>query len=448
MSTDSASKPHISNMDASTKALSSVLIGLSAALAVVVGGIVLLSALDNDDKVKKPIAEAPQAVIPDTIETTAQGGAVFTPEQLDKFKLYEGERSTFDPDLAFEPGEVLLAAPPQGFEAKIRAEGFRIKEYVNLGAIDLQIVRVETPKGMSVEEAVRKLSALLPGVTIDANHHFETSAVPGANAREMAGWSQLSPACGKGLKIGQIDSGVDLTHPALLGQNVRYQAFAKSGRKPGPANHGTAVAAMLVGKASWGGLLPGAELYAANMFEIDDNGKKVGSSVGLLKAVNWLSTHKVHAINMSIAGSDNKVVRKALRLAQRANLLMIAAAGNWGRADKPAYPAGYKEVVAVTATRGTELIYSHANQGDYIDFAAPGVAIYTAQPGGGGKAQSGTSFATPYITAMAAVLAKGGRTPDAGTLRKALSKATRDLGKPGKDTVYGFGYVMARPACK
>ena len=205
---------------------------------------------------------------------------------------------------------------------------------------------------------------------------------------------------------------------------------------------------MLVGKASWGGLLPGAELFAANMFEINENGKKVGSSVGLLKAINWLSTHQVHAINMSIAGSDNKIVRKALRLAQRANLLMIAAAGNWGSASKPAYPAGYKEVVAVTATRGTELIYSHANQGDYIDFAAPGVAIYTAQPGGGGKAQSGTSFATPYITAMAAILSKAGRTPDAATLRKALSKATRDLGKPGKDEVFGFGYVTARPACK
>jgi len=73
------------------------------------------------------------------------------------------------------------------------------------------------------------------------------------------------------------------------------------------------------------------------------------------------------------------------------------------------------------------------------------VGIYTALAGGGGKAQSGTSFATPYITA---ILNKAGKTPTANDLRRALSTATRDLGKPGKDDIFGYGYVNARPACK
>ncbi|CAA7618429.1 hypothetical protein MCP1_2190001 [Candidatus Terasakiella magnetica] len=94
------------------------------------------------------------------------------------------------------------------------------------------------------------------------------------------------------------------------------------------------------------------------------------------------------------------------------------------------------------------MIYSHANQGSYVDFAAPGVGIYTALAGGGGKAQSGTSFATPYITAMAAILNQAGKTPTPNDLRRALSTATRDLGKPGKDNIFGYGYVNARPACK
>lgn len=169
--------------------------------------------------------------------------------------------------------------------------------------------------------------------------------------------------------------------------------------------------------------------------------------MGLLKSVDWIAGQHVDAVNLSIAGSDNKVVRKAFDIAKKSNLLLIAAVGNWGRADKPAYPAAYEHVVAVTATKGEELIYSHANQGDYVDFAAPGVGIYTAQPGGGGKAQSGTSFASPYITAMAAILAKAGKTPDAASLRKLLSTATRDLGRAGKDSVFGYGYVKARPAC-
>ena len=122
--------------------------------------------------------------------------------------------------------------------------------------------------------------------------------------------------------------------------------------------------------------------------------------------------------------------------------------GNWGRSDKPAYPAAYSHVVAVTATKGAELIYSHANSGSYVDFAAPGVGIYTALPGGGGKLQSGTSFATPYITVMAAILSKAGKTPTSADLRKLLSTATKDLGKAGKDNIFGYGLVKARPACK
>ena len=87
--------------------------------------------------------------------------------------------------------------------------------------------------------------------------------------------------------------------------------------------------------------------------------------------MDWLASKKVDAVNMSVAGGDNKVVRKALDIANRQKLLLIAAVGNWGRSDKPAYPAAYKEVVAVTAIKGGELIYSHANTGKYVDFAAP-----------------------------------------------------------------------------
>lgn len=447
------STPKKKGMDSDTKTLTMIVAGLGAVFVVVVGGLGAYSYFNQPEKSKRTIvaqtdaaagAMAPQGSTPSNTTTIA----LSTPKK-DLFQAYEGPRSTFDPDRAFEPGEVIIAEPPSGFEDKINAAGFRVMEHVNLGRLGIGIVRVATPAGMSVPNAIKKLATILPGVTIDANHQYEeSSAKVGDNPREMAGWSNLSPTCGTGLILGQIDSGVDMSHPALNGQKVEYQAFTKSGRQPGPPDHGTAVAAMLVGKPDWGGLLPGAKLYAANMFEIDENGKKVGSAVGLMKAVDWLATKNVHAVNLSIAGSDNKVVRKAFDLAKTANLMLVAAVGNWGSADKPAYPAAYNHVVAVTATKGEELIYSHANQGKYVDFAAPGVGIYTAQPGGGGKPQSGTSFASPYITAMAAILTKAGKTPDATALRKTLSKATRDLGKPGKDTVFGYGYVKARPACK
>jgi len=443
-----AQKP---GMDSDTKTLTSIMVGMGAVVVLILGGVGAYTYFDQPEKPKRTIVaqkDAPPAFQADATPSMSPQRKA----RIEAFNAFEGLRSTFNPDRAYEPGEVIIAEPPADFEDKIRPAGFRVKEHINLGRLGLSIVRISTPPAMSVPDAIKKLAILLPGVTIDANTQFEesaaTTAKAGSNPRAMAGWDKLSPTCGTGLVIGQIDSGVDVTHPALVGQKVKYKAFTKAGRKPGPPDHGTAVAAMLVGTAEWGGLLPGAQLYAANMFEINEKGKKVGSAVGLLKAVDWLATQKVHAVNLSIAGGDNKVVRKAFTLAQKADLLLIAAVGNWGRTDKPAYPAAYDHVVAVTATKGAELIYSHANQGKYVDFAAPGVGIYTALAGGGGKPQSGTSFATPYITAMAAILSKAGKTPTATDLRRMLSKATRDLGKPGKDTVFGYGYVKARPVCK
>ena len=113
--------------------------------------------------------------------------------------------------------------------------------------------------------------------------------------------------------------------------------------------------------------------------------------------------------------------------------------------NKPAYPAAYKRVFAVTALNEKKLVYSPANQGKYIDFAAPGVKIWTAVPGGG-RFQSGTSMASPFIVVMIAQeRAKGGKS--AGALRKKLKGAAVDLGKKGKDKIFGFGLVTQEHKC-
>lgn len=357
--------------------------------------------------------------------------------------------STFNPDTEFEQGEVVVVDPPPGFAEKASTSGFYIIERTQLKNLGIEVIRLSTPRGMGVKEAIRVLAKQFPGVTVDANNRFDPSVGrEDANARIMGGWESLAPDCGKDLVLGMIDSGIDMSHPALKGQRIEYQEFYKPDRLPAPPDHGTGVAAMLVGRAEWGGLVPGAQLYAANMFEINEEGKKVGSAIGLIKSMDWIASKKVDAVNMSVAGGDNKVVRKALDIAKKQNLLLIAAVGNWGRSDKPAYPAAYPEVVAVTALKGGELIYSHANTGKYVDFAAPGVGIWVATPGGGGEIQSGTSYATPYITAIAAVLRKSGRAGSPEEFKNLLTKVTKDLGSPGKDDVFGTGAVRAKPSCK
>jgi subtilisin family serine protease len=361
-----------------------------------------------------------------------------------------GGSKTFNPDTSYEKGELIVINPPKSFSSGIRSLGYRVIETVEISGLKIVVQRLSVPAGVSVPKAIRQLRSRYPGVEIDANHQFDPSGAvefPKKIARALIRWTKAPANCGKGVRIGMIDAGVDVTHPALKGQKVIYRSFHKKGRKEGPKDHGTAVAAIMVGTPEWGGLLPGAELRAANMFEYNEEGRKVGNAIGLLKAANWLINENVHIINLSVAGADNKVLRRIFQKALEKKLVMVAAGGNWGRADKPAYPAAYKGVIAVTAISDQGLIYSKANTGKYIEFAAPGVRVYTAALGGGGRLQSGTSFATPFITALMGLEIAKGNAKTASALSALLKKNVKDLGLPGRDDVFGWGFARRKPNC-
>ena len=181
------------------------------------------------------------------------------------------------------------------------------------------------------------------------------------------------------------------------------------------------------------------------MFEINEEGKAVGNAIGLVKAINWLVKERVEVVNMSIAAADNKIVRTAVGIAKRKGLVMVAAASNWGR-TRPAYPAAYDDVLTITAVSIKKKVYARANRGAYIDFAAPGVRMWTAVPGGG-RYQSGTSFAAPYVTSLVALAVAHGADKDAKSLRTMLRRGVLDLGAKGRDEVFGWGYVTQRPRC-
>ena len=377
----------------------------------------------------------------------------------------------FDPENSFEDGELVVVDPPANFGEVSSQLGFSVLERLDFADLDMKVLRVRIPRGQNLAAGRRTLLGRFPGLLLDANHQFDASqsrrrrqkvgraadqlkkrksaTATGSLAQSAIGWSDIPATCGVGARIGMIDSGVDINHPALVGQNIEFKSFHSRKRRPGPSVHGTAVAAMLIGKPGpkgWGGLVPGAELKAASMFELNKIGKKVGNVIALLKSLNWLAKQKVHVINLSIAGTKYKAVNKAFKIARKKGLVMVAAAGNWGRSDKPAYPAAYSHVVAVTAVGPYQGIYKKANKGNYVEFAAPGVKMWTAIPGGG-KHQSGTSFSTPYITALFGLEIAKGAKRDPKTLRSILKTGIKDLGAPGKDKTFGWGFVQKKPNC-
>lgn len=356
---------------------------------------------------------------------------------------------TVNPALWYEPGEVVVANAPDDFEFTAALAGFRTLEKIQFDALKINVLRLATPAAMSVPDAVALLKSRHPGVLVDANHRFRLQQGPNeSQVRAAIGWSGIDAACGGGVRLGMVDTPVDVTHPALAGQKVVYQSFILPKRQPAPGDHGTAIAAMLVGKPDsqgFGGLLPAAELLAGNIFTYNDQGGEAADVVAMMKALDWLSAEKVRVVNLSMAGTDNRIMHYAITQAAARGMVLVAAVGNWGTEEPPAYPAAYKESIGVTAVDSQSSIYSYANRGAYVAFAAPGVQLWTAVPGGG-KFQSGTSFAAPYLTAkIAAEMPAAGGTAD--LFRETLSREAVDLGAPGKDIVFGWGLVKQPPHC-
>ncbi|MCG3267914.1 S8 family serine peptidase [Yoonia sp. I 8.24] len=285
--------------------------------------------------------------------------------------------------------------------------------------------------------AQRLLDRTASGHRVDFNnlYHFAQGA-PRLYASNLIG---DSGACRQrqNQKIGLIDGPVDVTHPALQRASVTTQSALFGDQRASGARHGTAVAALIVGEDPNDALLgyaPGAHLFAVNAFAREHSG--VAADVDRIAAsLSWMLSNDVHLINMSFAGPPNKVLEDILTQAEQAGAIMIAAAGNGGR-DAATLPAVSPSVIAVTAVDAAMRRYRSANWGDHIAFAAPGVDIYVARPSGGGYA-TGTSYAAPIITALAARV--GGN--NVGVVRERLRTQAVDLGDPGHDPQYGWGLV-------
>ncbi|MGE4218417.1 MAG: S8 family serine peptidase [Alphaproteobacteria bacterium] len=351
----------------------------------------------------------------------------------------------------FVPGEILVLDPPQGLENRLGSFGLTLLERTRLKSLSLDAWRLKVKKDGTETQALEALRRAYPDIQADLNsiYALQSRSLNQDYSRPTVGWTDIPATCGTGVRIGVIDTGVDSGIEMLTGQRIVRRSFADDHADVVPEDHGTAVALLLIGRTDRNeepGLLPGAQLYAADIFQRGRDGRPSGSLMAMIKAIDWLTEHRVHSINLSLAGSRNAVLLYAVNRALTKGMVLVAAAGNNGPDAVPAWPAAHPKVISVTAIDAGYVVYSAANQGSYIDFAAPGVSLWTMTPGGG-KYQSGTSFAAPFVTAMTALLVAGGSRTDPEVLRDTLRRYAIDLGQPGKDSVFGWGLVRARPPC-
>jgi hypothetical protein len=374
------------------------------------------------------------------------------------------ENSGFDPlpndtddieEAAFEPGQVLIQTTDmttaRDIQNALAPLGYRVRARRNHRALGFVVMNLRTPDDQPVDIALADLRARFPEVIVEANHRYRPLGTEDRRqyGQRIIGWQQI-PACASQLRIGMIDTPVSASHAALKDARLHSQSVLPAGVEAADANHGTAVASLLVGNGEEGiaGLLPGAELHAVGAFRASGE-KRMDTNVELLLlAFDQLLGASVSVLNLSFGGPENRLLEAAIQRFVDSGIAVIAAAGNDRRRGQ-VYPAAYAPVVAVTALDAERRIMKDASRGTYIDVAAPGVDVWAARAAGGGKYYSGTSFATPFVTAMVAVLHHN-MAKDSGAFEasvEALTSLASDLGDEGLDPVYGAGLVQWSPRC-
>jgi hypothetical protein len=329
-------------------------------------------------------------------------------------------------------GELVLLSARADLKRRLSSKGFKVIETFRMPALGMVGFRIEVPSKENPERALARIKLVDPKGVASFNHVY-VPARGGATVRTST--TALLPANGTRTtaRIGLVDARVNANHPMLRHVQVSSKSFgvaSSSGQE-----HGTAVASRIAEVA------PGANLVVASVFSEFSNGQEMASVDAIAKALNWLSVSNVPVINLSLAGPPNPVLEAATaKLISRGHVL-VAAVGNEGPHASPQYPAAYDDVVGVTAVDSDNQVYLYANQGKYVDFAAPGVNTRVATNERDLETVSGTSYAAPVV---AAALARQLKQPDPKLARKAereLAKSAQDAGEPGRDPVYGYGIV-------
>ena len=274
---------------------------------------------------------------------------------------------------------------------------------------------------------------------------------------EDYGFSTLN-LTGRDVTIAVIDTGVDDSHPDLIGKVIAGRDFSgvgsPDGTSPvGPAgHHGTMVASLIAGQGSElagvRGIAPAAALLSLS---VGAGIKGADTDNQIAQAVVWAVDQGADIINISLSRNSKnwpKSWDRAFSYAFENDVLIVAASGNrLGEISNPTAPATIPGVVAVGGVSRDRVGAQFASTtGISLAVTAPAEQLYGSFPGGEVRQWSGSSAAAPLVSGLLALMKEADPSASANDLIQRLIGSSTDLGEPGFDAVYGFGVINPKLA--
>jgi subtilisin len=311
------------------------------------------------------------------------------------------------------PDQIIITfAPNTATEQRttyIQAIGGTISK--ELSALDTVVVSVPTgtditnlPTSPIVLSHESDYYAVALQESVNDPRYPEQWALPVIHA--SSAWAELSTVA---VTVAVIDSGICAEHPDLQGHIVQGYDFVEGDPIPQDVyGHGCGVAGIIAAGVNNSigitGIAPNAQIMPLRVL----NAQGVGTYSDVAEAIIYAADHGASLINASLGGTQSStLLENAVNYALSRGSQIVAAAGNTG--NRILYPAAYEPVIAVGSI-DRSLEPSSFSPTSQIDLYAPGRDILTTQIDGGYALMSGTSFAAPQVTGIAALEIAYGRT--------------------------------------
>ncbi len=352
------------------------------------------------------------------------------------------------------PGRLLVGFKPQVSESQSNAllGGMGARSTKKLAGLSVHIVDLPpTANPNAVANQFRgrpELDFIEPDIilapvqaTVVPNDPSYTSQWHLPKIQAPAAWAFTQGSVA--IKIAILDTGVDPTHSDLISRITSgWNSYNSNSNSTDIHGHGTQVAgtASATGNNSLGGTGVSWNTLIMPVRVTDIAGYATYSTIA--SGLTWAADNGARVANISFDVVGSSTVSSAAQYFQRKGGVVISSAGNAGALSTL---AASPYITTVSATDPNDMLYSWSTTGNRVTLSAPG-CVFTTYSGNSYGTACGTSFSSPVVAGVAALLLSLNPNLTPIQVTSILESSADDLGPAGVDLQYGHGRVNAARA--